>query len=445
MEAAGLLFQDRVRERDLDNFLIEELAASIPFRTWFIAQLEGFVPPAEAEVRLQKSPPRLLDARQTDVRIGWFSGDDLKACVLIESKVTADFELGQAEAYRAEVQACRSELGPAAAYGVLVAPSARMSALAHDGAFDTTIPIEDLVTALSSRLPEEGIDLELRARLMVRIDLLETLLGKRSGTGWEARTVRVKRNFAISYAELARELVPSLNVRPSSDGPKSLTRFFDGLEVARTFPSSVGLKHEFGGTSATKYVNLQFSGMADRLAAVQASGLVSPPAYAAAPGKSLFVRVDTPGIDPEAPFDEQRERLSEGLRAIGRLATWFRTNQEQLGSVLAAAPISHATTTLPSVGTPKQFDAAMRALYQASVIAGYTPHELLRMIETQTGLGAARALLAKPNVSIGFTNLWELGRPELTVEALVLEQRWRDLFTPHEQEIAGRRLVGWRR
>jgi len=33
------LFQDRVRERDLDNFLVEELHSSDRFKTWLMARL----------------------------------------------------------------------------------------------------------------------------------------------------------------------------------------------------------------------------------------------------------------------------------------------------------------------------------------------------------------------------------------------------------------------
>ena len=440
------LFQDRVRERDLDNFLVEELEASKPFRTWFVTRLVGFEPPAVAEVRLQKSPPRLLDGRQTDVRIGWFEGGDLKACVLIESKVTADFQPGQAEAYRAEVEAFRSEVGPKAAFGVLVAPASRLAALVHDGAFDTAIPIEDIVAALSARLADDSLDIELRARLTVRIDLLEALLGKRTGTDWQPRTVPAKRDFAIRYEELARELVPHLRVRRSTDGPKSLTRFFEGLVVDGTFPNtvSVNLKHEFGGTLETKYVNLQFTGMADRLDAVRGSGLVSLPSYVVAPGKALFVRLDTPGIDPSASFDEQMESAGEGLRAIGHLASWFQANQRQLG-ILLGTPTKLAVPERPPAATSDQFDSAMRQLCQASIAVGYTPHDFLKMIDAQTGLGAAKTLLAKPNVSIGFTRLWELGKPELTVEAAVLEPRWSDLFILEERKVAERRLRGWRR
>ncbi len=33
------VFRDRVRERDLDNFLVEELRASNSFREWFLSHL----------------------------------------------------------------------------------------------------------------------------------------------------------------------------------------------------------------------------------------------------------------------------------------------------------------------------------------------------------------------------------------------------------------------
>jgi len=79
-----LLFQDRVRERDLDNFLIEELHSSKDFRAWLVGRLaHAFDEPAGCEIRLQKSPPRLQDNRQTDVRIGWFdTAGMLRGCVL---------------------------------------------------------------------------------------------------------------------------------------------------------------------------------------------------------------------------------------------------------------------------------------------------------------------------------------------------------------------------
>lgn len=63
------------------------------------------------------------------------------------------------------------------------------------------------------------------------------------------------------------------------------------------------------------------------------------------------------------------------------------------------------------------------------------------------GKRTAEILLAQPNVSNGFTKLvlhsLETGKPDalrLAVEYLILEQPWRQLFTPAQQRIAQRRL-----
>ncbi|MER8522165.1 MULTISPECIES: hypothetical protein [unclassified Mesorhizobium] len=96
---------------------------------------------------LQKSPPRENDRRQTDVRIGWFDDDQtLRACVLIESKVTADFQAGQAQAYAAELAVLRERLGRKVATALLVAPAARLATLAHNGSFKgRRLPIPQLL------------------------------------------------------------------------------------------------------------------------------------------------------------------------------------------------------------------------------------------------------------------------------------------------------------
>jgi hypothetical protein len=198
------------------------------------------------------------------VRLGWFADEALLACVLIESKVTADFQPGQAEAYRDEVAALREQLGGHAACAVLIAPSAKMRALEGTAHFQAQITIEDMIEALRARRIGGVADTELDARLSVRIELLEALAGKRAVSEWQPVTVESKRDFAISYAELAKLIVPNLSVKPSSDGPKAITRFFEGLSTPSYFPCGVALKHEFGDGKGTKYANLQFSGQAEK-------------------------------------------------------------------------------------------------------------------------------------------------------------------------------------
>jgi hypothetical protein len=88
-----------------------------------------------------------------------------------------------------------------------------------------------------------------------------------------------------------------------------------------------------------------------------------------------------------------------------------------------------------------EFHNSMLKLYEdAKSECGYNATRFLQMINEHGGLGAARALLAEKKYSEGLTKLWELGRLDLTVEALVLKDEYSSLFTPNERDIARKRL-----
>jgi 5-methylcytosine-specific restriction enzyme A len=66
------------------------------------------------------------------------------------------------------------------------------------------------------------------------------------------------------------------------------------------------------------------------------------------------------------------------------------------------------------------------------------------MVGDHGALGAVKRLLQPPveQTSDGFTRLWELGRLDLAVECFAaFDERFQDLFTPEEREIAGERLA----
>lgn len=87
------------------------------------------------------------------------------------------------------------------------------------------------------------------------------------------------------------------------------------------------------------------------------------------------------------------------------------------------------------------FHSAMLGIYKrAKSEAGYNATRFLSMVTESGGLETARTLLHKSNVSEGYAMLWELGRLDLTVEALMLEPEWCNLFTDAERAIAIRRL-----
>jgi hypothetical protein len=94
------------------------------------------------------------------------------------------------------------------------------------------------------------------------------------------------------------------------------------------------------------------------------------------------------------------------------------------------------------------FNDAMLGIYRraksearrAKSEAHYTATRFLGMVVERGGLETARYLLHAETVSDGYTALWERGRLDLTVEALILEPKWRSLFTNDERRIAVNRL-----
>lgn len=82
----------------------------------------------------------------------------------------------------------------------------------------------------------------------------------------------------------------------------------------------------------------------------------------------------------------------------------------------------------------------IRIYHDARALAGYNASRFLSMVSENGGVETARTLLHASTVSDGYTALWERGHLELTVEAEILDAKWRSLFTKEEREIARRRL-----
>ncbi|HEU4759184.1 MAG TPA: hypothetical protein VFT91_04290 [Dehalococcoidia bacterium] len=70
----------------------------------------------------------------------------------------------------------------------------------------------------------------------------------------------------------------------------------------------------------------------------------------------------------------------------------------------------------------------------------YNATRFLEMISTIGGVETARRLLHSEFIQYGFDALWESGRLDLTVEAHVITDEFRDLFTDEERQIARKRL-----
>lgn len=90
----------------------------------------------------------------------------------------------------------------------------------------------------------------------------------------------------------------------------------------------------------------------------------------------------------------------------------------------------------------REFHEAMATIYvRAKEEANYNATRYLQMVSEVGGLETARRLLSSSGVSDGFTHLWERKRLDLSVENLVLQDRWAPLFSERERQTARDRLA----
>jgi hypothetical protein len=100
-------------------------------------------------------------------------------------------------------------------------------------------------------------------------------------------------------------------------------------------------------------------------------------------------------------------------------------------------------STFMALNLEASFDEAMMRIYvRAKSEVGYNATRYLQMLHDLRGLETARMLVLADQPSEGYTALWERGRLDLTVEALVLQSEWQPLFgeEPELLERARRRL-----
>ncbi|WP_319479730.1 hypothetical protein [uncultured Draconibacterium sp.] len=90
----------------------------------------------------------------------------------------------------------------------------------------------------------------------------------------------------------------------------------------------------------------------------------------------------------------------------------------------------------------EEFNQAMYEIYKhAKSEVKYNANRYLRMLDKHGGLETARILLNASSVSEGYITLWEKGRIDLTMEALIYNNpRYYILFSEQELTIVTKRL-----
>lgn len=87
------------------------------------------------------------------------------------------------------------------------------------------------------------------------------------------------------------------------------------------------------------------------------------------------------------------------------------------------------------------FNSEMKHVYKNAAAVGVKFTRLRNMLESEEGYKVAIELISKPKVTDGVTNLWEIERLDLSIEALVLQKRFRSLFSEEVISKAKRTLT----
>lgn len=72
---------------------------------------------------------------------------------------------------------------------------------------------------------------------------------------------------------------------------------------------------------------------------------------------------------------------------------------------------------------------------------GYNPTRFLQMLEINGPVNTAIALVTGPNIHEGLSKLWEFKRLDLSVEAIICKEKYRQLFSEEVLKGAKKRLT----
>ncbi len=87
-----------------------------------------------------------------------------------------------------------------------------------------------------------------------------------------------------------------------------------------------------------------------------------------------------------------------------------------------------------------EFHKDMVKIYETAHKLGYDAKLFRKVISTKGGYEAAKGFISKPGGTTGFTRLYELKRLDLSVENLILQDKYETLFSEQEREICWSRL-----
>jgi hypothetical protein len=88
----------------------------------------------------------------------------------------------------------------------------------------------------------------------------------------------------------------------------------------------------------------------------------------------------------------------------------------------------------------RRFERRLRNTIVESTALGYYPSRFEQMLNNSAGILVAKRLVGSGDLQYGLKELKKLGRHDLTMESIMMEEEFRPLFTKAELEAAKWRL-----
>jgi hypothetical protein len=92
------------------------------------------------------------------------------------------------------------------------------------------------------------------------------------------------------------------------------------------------------------------------------------------------------------------------------------------------------------MGLEQEFHAELEGTVEAARVRDYFPAIFQQMLAEHGGVETAKRLLAVDEPQVGLFRLYELNLLANSMEAVVIKEKYKELFTLEEIEIARRRL-----
>ena len=298
-----------VCERDIDLLLLEEFVASADFLSWFLMRIG-----VEKTAVLSEAHRSVKTVNgESDVELT-LQASNSTIKILIENKVDASFQPNQPQRYADRANAYRTSGKCEEITTVVMAPEVYFGSEASNFGFDAKVTYEAALGWF------ESAEL-LGPRREYKLALLRGAI-ERGRLGWKLIPHPAVGAFWQAYWRLADQIAPQLAMPvPKVEIPADshFIRFRPAI-----LPPNVSLWHKV----AYGHVDLQFSGMGDRLIEIEQLYRPSllPSMRIEKAAKSAVIRVLIAPIDmTTATFPNCEAEARKGIETAAELLDWYRT------------------------------------------------------------------------------------------------------------------------